>query len=225
MNIKQGSEEWKALIKEGAEKTGVVLDHKKANMFGVHAKQLLMWNKKTNLTAIKTPFEVAVKHYIDSIYPCMHIPDKSKIIDIGSGGGFPGIVLKIVNPSLDVTLIDASRKKVSFLNYVIRELKLDNIKAVHVRVEDLAQNSLYKKSFDIAISRAFSRIDIFFDLSLPLVMEKGRIIAMKGKNIDDELLFLDSKPEHFAKSIDIRVLKYKLAFTDSIRSMVEFTLK
>ncbi len=223
MNMKQGSEEWKTLIKKGAKKIGVVIDHEKTNMFGVHAKQLLMWNKKTNLTAIDDPFEVAVKHYIDSLYPCMYIPDKAKVIDIGSGGGFPGIVLKIVNPSLDVTLIDASRKKISFLNYVIRELKLDNIKAVHARAEDLAKDNMYKNRFDIAISRAFARVDMLFDLSIPFIVKKGKLIAMKGKNIEDELLFLDNKSDEFIYNFNVKVSKYNLIFTDSIRSIVEFT--
>ena len=130
-----GSKKWRDLLYEGAKQLDIQIDKRNIDKFATYALELLKWNQKTNLTAITDPVEVAVKHFLDSIVPVKIIPHQASLLDIGSGGGFPGIPLKISLPHLSVTLIDASRKKVSFLKHIIRILELGNIKALHIRSE------------------------------------------------------------------------------------------
>ena len=150
-----GSKKWQNLIYEGAKNLDIQIDKRKIEKFAIHALELMKWNQKTNLTAITDPFEVAIKHFLDSIVPVKIIPSNASLLDIGSGGGFPGIPLKIILPSLSVTLIDASRKKVSFLKHIIRILELKNIDALHIRAEEFANEPGVAKKFDVIISRAF----------------------------------------------------------------------
>ena len=138
--MKIGSKEWQNIIYEGAENLGVRIDWLEIEKFSIHAIELSKWNQKINLTAITDPMEVAVKHFLDAIAPIPDIPPNGSLLDIGSGGGFPGIPLKICLPSVSVTMIDASRKKVNFLKHMIRTLELENIYAFHIRAEDFAKN-------------------------------------------------------------------------------------
>ena len=112
-----GSPQWAALIVEGAKAFGLALDQKQVSRFAAHASELIKWNKKFNLTTITDPRDMALKHYLDSIAPAKRIPSFSTLLDIGSGGGFPGIPLKIICPNLKLTLIDGSRKKINFLKH------------------------------------------------------------------------------------------------------------
>ena len=183
-------------------------------MMAVHARELVQWNRKKNLTAILEPDEIAVKHFIDSLYPACWIPDNAAVIDIGTGGGFPGIPLKIVNPSLSLTLVDASRKKINFVKHVIRTLALENIQAIHTRIEDLAEEPDYRHSFDIAISRAFTELKRFCSLASPLLRPNGKLIAMKGRNVQSELDTISaSHPQAVVKN-------YVLPFQEADRCLI-----
>jgi 16S rRNA (guanine527-N7)-methyltransferase len=180
-----GSDKWKQAIRIGADTFDIQIDSEAMKRFAGHAAELMRWNKKINLTAIRDPLEIAIKHVLDSIIPSGIIPgDKKKLLDIGSGGGFPGIPLKILMPSLSVTLIDASQKKISFLKQVIRSLKLKKIDAIHIRAQEMAGLVEFEKHFDIIISRALTSLESFVVMSLPLLSENGMIIALKG-NVDD----------------------------------------
>ena len=186
--MKLGSKEWKKLITDGADVMGIQLSASETNQFALHGIELLNWTSKINLTTITDPYEVGIKHFLDSIAPFPMIPKGASMLDIGSGGGFPGIPLKILIPSLTVTLIDASRKKVSFLKHIIRTLQLDNIDAIHIRAEDLVPSTPEKdapldRPFDVIVSRALSALDKFITLALPLLAKDGLIIALKG-NVD-----------------------------------------
>ena len=132
-----GTEEWKEVIRTGAGQLGVTLSRSAVDQFALHARELLLWNNKINLTAITEPLAVAVKHYIDAVAPAGLIPPQARLLDIGSGGGFPGIPLKIMKPSLSLTVIDAARKKVSFLNQAGRLLHLKDYRVFHMRIERL----------------------------------------------------------------------------------------
>ena len=132
-----GSKEWSHLIINGADRFNIDLNHHHTDQYAIHARELTQWTEKINITSITDPFEIAVKHFLDSLAPAPLILPGMKLLDIGSGGGFPGLPLKVLIPSMSVTLIDASRKKVSFLKHVIRTLTLDNIHALHSRAEDL----------------------------------------------------------------------------------------
>ncbi len=192
-----------------------------------HAEQLLKWNQKMNITAITDPEEVAIKHYVDAMAPVSRIPEKSALLDIGCGGGFPGIVLKIVMPSLQVTLVDASRKKVSFLKHVIHMLRLDGIDAHHVRGEHLPDQRFAQNGFDVVVSRAFSALDSFVSMAFPVLRENGRIIAMKGPQIDEELQTFNRLKLHTRNAalnpndaFNIDVIQYQLPVLHSQRSLV-----
>lgn len=217
MNI--GSNQWKKLIEEGAADLNVHVNRKITDQFSIHSKELIKWNRKINLTAITDPVEVAVKHFLDSIISVRVIPEYGRLLDIGSGGGFPGIPLKIMNPSLSVTLIDASRKKVSFLKHAIRSIKLVGINARHARSEELAKGKPFKHSFDVIISRAFSRLDKMILQALPLLAEGGSMIAMKGKLSESELESADR--DHLSLTVE----KYKLPLVGLERSLVILKLK
>jgi 16S rRNA (guanine527-N7)-methyltransferase len=222
-----GSTKWKHVIYDGAKDLDFEIDRGKIDQFAIHASELLKWSQKTNLTAISDPFEIAVKHFLDSIAPARFIPPDTSLLDVGSGGGFPGIPLKIMIPSLSVTLIDASRKKVSFLKHVIRRLDLINIEACHVRAQDLSKDCGVHTAYDVIISRALSSMVNFVQMSLPLLATHGVIIAMKGKITDKEIeskRLLLEKPrdmqENSMSSFNMVLKKYRLPYLKSQRSLL-----
>ena len=221
-----GSQEWSDLIIEGAAALGIDLHPDQTRQFAVHAVELVRWNQKINLTAITDPFEIAVKHFLDSLPAARRIPEDATLLDLGSGGGFPGLPLKVLRPSLSVTLIDASRKKVSFLKHVIRTLQLDKIEALHIRAEDLADDPLYRHRFQVIISRALSSLDLFYGLAWPLLSEAGVMLALKGDIAGDELNelkgrgFGDGGPgAAINRQFSVSVEKFRLPFLNSHRSI------
>ena len=176
-----GSPDWENLIIDGAKAFQIRVDKQMVRQFSLHARGLLQWNQKINLTAITDPGEIALKHFLDSLAPARWIPPSATLLDIGSGGGFPGIPLKVFIPSLAVTLIDGSRKKINFLKHCIRTLQLENIDARQVRAEELAKDADVASRFDVIISRALSSLTAFVKLALPLLADRGTIIALKGE--------------------------------------------
>ena len=219
-----GSADWENIITSGAKVFDVDVGLKEARQFSIHAEELVKWNLKINLTAITDPFEVAVKHFIDSIAPAGIIPAGASMLDIGSGGGFPGIPLKIVIPTLSVSLVDSSRKKVTFLKHVIRTIGLENIEAVQGRVEEPAVNA---KMFDVIICRAFSSLEMFVGSTLPLLAPNGIIISLKGKINPEEIeavLVSGDRKKGTGKisglPIDIKIKKYLLPYIDAERTLM-----
>ena len=222
-----GSKEWSDLIVEGARALDIDLTPDDTHRFAIHASELIRWNQKINLTAITDPLEVAVKHFLDSLPAVRFMPPNATLLDIGSGGGFPGLPLKILKPSLSITLIDASRKKVTFLKHIIRTLTLDNIEALHLRAEELAADARYVNRFDVIISRAFSALDHCFKLAVPLLAEGGSVIAFKGEVEQDE--FNDLNTSIFkempgnglvSRQFSIAREKFRLPFLNAQRSIV-----
>jgi 16S rRNA (guanine527-N7)-methyltransferase len=180
----------KDLLIEGAKAFGIYLDGKAIEAFEVYFKELLKWNQKINLTAIQTEKGIALKHFLDSLSVFPYLPRPSSILDIGSGAGFPGIPLKIIQPALEMTLIDSIRKKVDFQRHVIRTLGLKGIEAIHGRVQDKGILQSLGGRFDIIVSRAFSDLRTFLILSFPFLKGEGLVIAMKGDVERHELRFL-----------------------------------
>ena len=223
-----GSKKWRNLIYEGAKKLDIQLDKRNIDKFATHAIELLKWNQKINLTAITDPVEVAVKHFLDSIVPVKIISHNASLLDIGSGGGFPGIPLKISLPHLSVTLIDASRKKVSFLKHIIRILELENIEAFHIRSKEFAKTLGVAKTFNVVISRALSSMTSFTLTALPFLEKDGVIIAMKGKVSNHDIQLLrssinknnDMMMDEDIDEFEINVKQYSLPFLESNRSIV-----
>lgn len=229
--MKIGDKEWVNLIIAGAETFGIHLDRHQTDRFTIHATQLIHWNQKVNLTTITDPLDVGVKHFLDSLAPACLIPPDAALLDIGSGGGFPGIPLKVILPFLSVTMIDASRKKVNFIKHIIRTTQLDNIEALHTRAEDLADNPTYINRFDVIISRALSSLDSFVRLALPLLAKEGIIIALKGEANQKELDGLKSnlpekmnKPPFAQNRYALSLQKYRLPFLKSRRSIISVKL-
>ena len=175
---------------------------------------LISWNKKINLTRITEEKDVYLKHFYDSLTITKEI-DLSKVntlCDVGTGAGFPGIVLKIMYPNLKVTLIDSLLKRVNYLNEIIKELELTDIKAIHTRGED------YKDKFDVVTSRAVANIEKLVTFTMHLVDKDGVFIAMKG-NIDNELTI--SVEKNISKKYKIvKINKFKLPIEESDRSLV-----
>ena len=182
-----GSDQWIELIINGAKSLNIAVDREMAQQLAVHAAELILWNQKVNLTAITDPVEIAVKHVLDSMAAAPFISDDAHVLDIGSGGGFPGIVLKIVKPEISVVLVDASRKKVSFLKHVIRLLSLKNIEAIHTRTEAMKGSAEYMENFDVVTCRAFSSLGAFVGEGGPFMKKKGMMIAYKGKDTESEI--------------------------------------
>lgn len=195
------SDEWKKIILEGGESLGVPVSDFMAEQLAGHCDLLLQWNRKFNLTAITDPLEVAVKHVLDSIAPARLIPDHSSLLDMGTGGGFPGIPLKIVKPSIFATLADSSAKKINFVKHVLRTLKIENCEALATRLEDLPQEDGSAGKFHVVVSRSLAPLGKILSWGLPLLAPDGRIIALKGRNVDNELdaldLLMKSEPEKY----------------------------
>ena len=222
-----GAAAWNKLVSDGAD---VLLNTRVSPLqlerFAMHIHELMLWNQKTNLTAITDPAEAAVKHVVDSLAAARWIPPEATVLDVGSGGGFPGIPLKILMPSLSVTLIDASRKKNSFQRHIIRTLKLDGITALQQRVEALAATPEYLSSFSVIICRAFTHLSHFIETAAPLLKPDGVMIAMKGSISDDEKTSADAAVTRLLQTghvLQSRVVPYVLPFLNSERCLYIFS--
>jgi 16S rRNA (guanine527-N7)-methyltransferase len=175
-----GSPDWLDIIVEGAARMGLTVTESQARQFAVHGQCLLEWNRRINLTAITRPEDVAVKHFLDAIAPLVHLPAQGRLLDIGTGGGFPGLPLKVMRPELSVTLIDGVRKKINFVKHVIRQLGLENIQALQVRAEALECDRAYAGGFQMIVCRALADPERLFELAAPLLAPGGRIVAYQG---------------------------------------------
>lgn len=179
--MKIGSAEWSRLIIDGAAAWGVALTADHLGLFARHAEELLKWNAVTNLTAITDPEDIARNHFLDSLAPAGLVAPGSDLLDVGTGGGFPGLPLHILIPGLRTTLLDAVRKKVSFLRHLVRVLDLKRVEAVHARVEQLAEQEGHARRYDVIFSRAFSAVPPFVTAVLPMLKPCGRLVALKGR--------------------------------------------
>jgi 16S rRNA (guanine527-N7)-methyltransferase len=208
------------ILKQKANQIGIDLSKNQIQKFLLYKDMLLEWNEKINLTAITDPEEIIVKHFIDSLTCVKYIKEGSKVIDIGTGAGFPGIPLKIYfEDKIHITLLDSLNKRINFLNEVIKELRLDEIDTIHSRAEDAGTNGLYREKFDVVLSRAVSNMAILAEYCMPLVKVNGSMICMKGNNPEGEI-------EEAKKAIDAlggkieRIEHIILPDTDINRSFV-----
>lgn len=148
---------------------------------------LIEKNKQINLTAIIEEKDIILKHFIDSIIIQNSIKDSNNIIDVGTGAGFPGIPLKIINEEKRFVLLDSLNKRVNFLNEVISSLNLKKVEAIHFRAEEAGQKEEYREKFDIVLSRAVSRLNTLAEYMLPFAKVGGKCICLKGPNMKEEL--------------------------------------
>ncbi len=177
------------LLKQSCEELGVLLSPEQVKQFMDYKDCLLEWNEKMNLTAITDEKEIIQKHFVDCISIAVAMPPKENatVIDVGTGAGFPGIPLKIVFPSLQVTLLDSLNKRILFLEEVINRLHLEGMTCIHSRAEDGGQNHLYREKFDYCMSRAVASLPILLEYCLPYVQEGGFLLSMKGPGVQEEL--------------------------------------
>ena len=193
---------------------GIELTKEQLNQLDKFYKLLIEWNNKINLTRIVGEDEVYLKHFYDSltIAKVLDLKEKKTLCDVGTGAGFPGVVLKIVYPNLKVTLVDSLLKRVNYLNEIIKELELTDIEAIHVRGED------FRGNFDVVTSRAVANIEKLLNYTMHLVDKKGVFIAMKG-NIDNELTNAVRRKIEKKFIID-RIEKFLLPIEESQRSIL-----
>lgn len=177
------------VLKNGALSYGINLSQRQIQQFIIYKDLLKSWNEKINLTAITDDMEIIKKHFIDSISIIKSgvLKDGMKLIDVGTGAGFPGIPIKIIMPGINIVLLDSLNKRIIYLNEVIKELKLDNIEAIHGRAEEFSKNAMFREMFDISTARAVANLSVLSEYCIPYVKIKGFFIAMKGPSIDDEL--------------------------------------
>lgn len=187
--------------------------------FKIYMKLLLEWNKKINLTAITNEDDIILKHFVDSLTIKKYISENEKIIDIGTGAGFPGIPLAIMNKNNEITLMDSLNKRIVFLNDVIDKLKLTNVKAIHSRAEELARNKTYREKYDVAVSRAVANLSTLVEYMLPFVSVGGKCICMKGPNIEEELKNAKNAIKELGGEI-IKIENFKLPESDNERNIV-----
>ena len=170
------------------ESFGLTLDDIAIDRLNKYGNMLVEWNEKMNLTAITEPEEVLYKHFLDCLLFFKNVDVKlgAKIIDVGTGAGFPGMVLKIARPDIELTLMDGLNKRLTFLNAVLDELKLE-AKTVHMRAEDGGKNKDYREQYDIACARAVANLPVLCEYCIPFVKVGGQFVAMKGAAASEEL--------------------------------------
>lgn len=204
-------------IKE-VEKLGIKITENKLNQLEKYYEMLIEYNKVMNLTGIIEKEEVYLKHFYDSltISKIIDLTSEESLCDIGTGAGFPGIVLKIFYPNLKITLVDSLNKRIIFLNEVIRELKLEKIETVHSRMEEYAKGNIEK--FDVVTARAVAQMHFLLEVSIPMLKIGKHFIAMKG-NIENEIDYNYALDKLSASQLDI--IKFKLPNENSNRTLIK----
>lgn len=192
------------ILVDGAKELGIELSKKQVNQFLIYLEILQDWNKRMNLTSLKDPKEIIITHFLDSltILKAIDIDDvlclprlirdyrdykEISAIDIGTGAGFPGVPLKILRPQTPLSLLDSSRKRIDFLRYLSKSLKLKGLEIIWGRAEDYGRREGYRERYDIVLARALARLNVLVELGIPFLKVKGLFIAQKGQNLSREL--------------------------------------
>ncbi|MBQ6820449.1 MAG: 16S rRNA (guanine(527)-N(7))-methyltransferase RsmG [Clostridium sp.] len=177
------------LMKEASSEVGIDLTENQYNQFITYMKLLQEWNEKINLTAITEDEDVVKKHFIDCIkaFKSDAVKNAKTIIDVGTGAGFPGLPIAIMNPNVNVTLLDSLNKRINFLNNVVEKLELKNVVTIHSRAEDGARKNELREQFDVATSRAVANMAVLSEFCLPYVKVNGYFVALKGPAIENEI--------------------------------------
>jgi 16S rRNA (guanine527-N7)-methyltransferase len=216
------------VLLKGAKELGVNLTPIQKKQFFLYLELLLQWNRKINLTASKEAREIVIKHFLDSL-TCRNLIashpgsgrslGEQKAIDLGSGAGFPGVPLKIVLPSLKLTLLDSLKKRTRFLRCLCQNLALEDTEIIAGRAEDWGGNREFREKFDLALSRAVARLNVLVELGLPFLRLGGTFLAQKGPRVEGEA-------EEASKALGLlggrikEIRKVKLPFLNQTRSLV-----
>ncbi len=199
-------------------KINIVLNEDQLIKLDEFYELLIIWNKKINLTSITKKEDVYLKHFYDSLtlIKAIDLTKSLKVLDVGTGAGFPGVVLKIVFPNLKITLLDSLNKRIIYLNEIIKKLDLQDIETVCSRCEDYSR--INREKYDLVVARAVSHLGILLEIIIPTVKVDGYFIAMKS-NVFDEL----DRSQNILKKLNCfvtNVLKFNLPYENSIRTLV-----
>lgn len=178
----------KELLKEKAATFGIELDATALERFDIYAKLLVEWNEKINLTAITEPQEIITKHFVDSltVFSYADIPGGARVIDVGTGAGFPGVAMLIARPDLDMTLMDSTNKKLNVIRDILQNMGLE-ANVVHIRAEEAGQSADFREKYDFAVARAVANLRELSEYCLPFVKKGGYFISMKSAKADEEI--------------------------------------
>ena len=207
----------KNLLNSGAQELGITLSGEQLALLDIFAEEIKKWSRKINITAITDDEGIAVKHFIDSLSLLKVVHAPGRLLDIGSGAGFPGIPVKIAVPDLEIVSVDAVVKKISFQKQAVRLLNLVRFSATHVRAETL--DTTYPEYFDWVVSRAFSDLPSFVAMAMPLLKDDGRIVAMKGRNAAEEISAAEGELAELGARVD-SVHDFQLPGGGDARSLV-----
>ncbi len=211
----------KQILQQGAEELGLSLKDHQVEQLLKYKNILLEWNEKINLTAIRDEQEIMIKHFLDSL-SCTTIPylkENAKVIDVGTGAGFPGIPILIYYPHILLTLLDSLNKRIHFLKEVCSSIGLSNIRFEHGRAEDYGKDHLFREQYDIAVARAVAELNVLCEYCLPFVKVGGYFICQKGPNIEEEMQRSKKAIEQLGgKCIEIK--KIKLPFLNIVHSIM-----
>lgn len=196
------------------------ISEKTAEDFYKYYELLIDWNERINLTAITQEDEVATKHFLDSLNAARGIvTENMKVIDVGTGAGFPGLPVKIANPRVKLTLVDSLQKRIGFLNEVIDTLGLDNVETIHSRAEELGVNKNYREKYDLCVSRAVANLTTLCELCLPFVKVGGFFVSLKGPKAPEELELAKKAIGLLGGSLE-RIETYDVSDTDLNHNIV-----
>lgn len=213
------------ILNEGCALLNLPLDSHQANQLENYAALLKEWNEKINLTAITDDDGIITKHFLDSMTAFLTGKVNGKVIDVGTGAGFPGLVLKIMKPEIELTLLDSLNKRINFLKAVSSELDLDGVEFIHGRAEDFGMTVGYRGAFDTVVSRAVANLRTLAEWCLPFLKVGGYFLAMKGPLADAELedakraiyILGGEVEEIFAADIPFTELSHKIIIIKKVR--------
>ena len=213
-------------LRDSLDKLKIQYNDEQIEQFRSYYELLTEWNKKINLTAITGYEDIVRKHFIDSILICslLDLNKDIRIIDVGTGAGFPGIPIKILNPDCRIVLLDSLNKRVRFLETVVDELGLENVECIHGRAEDVSREKKYRASFDLSVSRAVANLSTLCEYCIPFLKKGGKFVSYKSDKADDEI----NGSENAVRTLGSEITSVKeitLPETDIVRKFVMITNK
>lgn len=198
---------------------GFSLTEKQIEQFKNYYNLLILWNKKFNLTTITAQTDVIIKHFLDSVLAVDNIEQNARVIDLGTGAGFPGIPLRIMRDDIDLCLVDSLQKRTLFLKELVETLELENVLIIHARSEDLAYKKLHREAYNHCVSRAVAKLNTLLEYCTPFIKKGGTVIAYKAKNAEEEIVNAQNAARTLNVSIEAQ-LSYDIEEINSERVIV-----
>ena len=176
-----------SILKKEAKNRDIELTDKALERFELYKNLILEWNEKMNLTAITDEYQIIMKHFIDCLEITKYMNGNEKVIDVGTGAGFPGIVIAIYFENINITLLDSLNKRLIFLEEVVKKLSLKNVNIVHARAEEFAHKDEYRSKYDLVVSRAVANLSNLLEYDAGYLKLNGKLLLLKGDNVNDEI--------------------------------------